>query len=341
MKKIMMTLTFGRASSRSTRQTSLFGARLIAAFAAVLCCMVTTVVSAQNTPEQALKQAEQKAKLADKNLKNGKMQLEAAYAFINEELGEKKDLDRALTYANRGYKISQEHPAPQDTLKGLSCYALGIIYMQKQSYENFFDFVEMAMDGFQEELGRYDPVTIGTKLAYSAFMMGPQPLRAYSKIQDAFNDNENAPRDKRIEKMEEANILLEMALEMLIAEQTRRFRYALPLIFKDGKRFFVVQTKFWNMERPLVGWQVQNELATDEERENAKDDLILCDDQFQFFSVPKEEKDKYEFIFHFNHRVWNPRKLEGQEGDSRIFFLNPDSYNKMLEGFRALKTNNK
>ena len=132
-----------------------------------------------------------------------------------------------------------------------------------------------------------------------------------------------------------------MSLEMLIAEHTKRFRYALPVFFKDGKRYFVVQTAFWNMERPLVGWQVQNELATDEERENAKDDLILCDDQFQFFSVPKEEKDKYEFIFHFNHRVWNPRKLEGQEGDSRIFFLNPDSYNKMLEGFRAFKTNNK
>ena len=77
--------------------------KIMMTLAAVLCCMVTTVVSAQNTPEQALKQAEQKAKLADKNLKNGKMQLEAAYAFINDELGEKKDLDRALTYANRAY----------------------------------------------------------------------------------------------------------------------------------------------------------------------------------------------------------------------------------------------
>ena len=315
--------------------------KIMMMLAAVLCCWVTTVANAQNTQEQALKEAEKKAKLADKNPKNGKMQLEAAYAFVNDELGDKKELDRALTYANRAYKISQEHPAPQDTLKGLSCYALGVIYMQKQSYENFFDFMEMAMDGFQEELGRYDPVTIGTKLTYSAFMIGQQPFRAFPKIQEAFNDNENAPKDKRIEKMEEANILQEVALEMLIAEQTRRFRYALPLIFKDGKRYFVVQTRFWNMERPLVGWQVQDELATDEERENAKDDLVLCDDQLKFFAVPAEEKDKYKFVFHFNHRVWNPRKLEGQEGDSRIFFLNPDSYNKMLEGFRAFKTNNK
>ena len=314
--------------------------KILMTLAAVLCCWMTTVVNAQTTQEQALKQAEQKAKLADKNPKNGKMQLEAAYAFINDELGEKKELDRALTYANRAYKISQEHPAPQDTLKGLSCYALGLIYMGKQSYENFLDYMEMAMDGFQEELGRYDPVTIGTKLTYGSFMMGPQPLRAYTKIQEAFNDNEKAPQNKRIEKMEEANIVLELALEMLIAEQTRRFRYALPLIFKDGKRYFVVQTKSWNMERPLVGWQTAEELATDEERENAKDDYILCDDQFKFFTVPKEDKDKYSFLCNFGHKVWNPRKLETKEGDSRIFFLTPDAYNKVLEGFHAFKTNN-
>jgi hypothetical protein len=212
--------------------------------------------------------------------------------------------------------------------------------MGKQSYDNFLDYMEMAMDGFQEELGRYDPVTIGTKLAWGSFMMGPQPLRAYSKILDAFNDNENAPQDKRIEKMEEANILQELALEMVIAEQTKRFRYALPLIFKDGERYYIVQTKYWNMERPLVGWQAQKELATDEESENATDDLILCDDHFNFIAVPKEEKDKYSFQCYFGHKVWNPRKLETNEGDSRLFFLTPDTYKKVLEGFRAFKANN-
>jgi len=44
MKKIMMTLTNGRACSRSTKRTSSFGARLIAAFTAVLCCAMTTTV---------------------------------------------------------------------------------------------------------------------------------------------------------------------------------------------------------------------------------------------------------------------------------------------------------
>ena len=47
-----------------------------------LMCAVTFRMDAQDNVEQALKQAEQKVKLADKNPKNGKMQYEAAMAFI-------------------------------------------------------------------------------------------------------------------------------------------------------------------------------------------------------------------------------------------------------------------
>ena len=68
-----------------------------------LMCAVTFQMNAQMTVEQALKSAEQKAKQADKNPKNGKKQYEAAMMFINDELGEKKDYDRALTYANRAF----------------------------------------------------------------------------------------------------------------------------------------------------------------------------------------------------------------------------------------------
>ena len=52
MKKILMTLTYGRACSRSTKRTSSFGARLIAVFAAVLCC-ATTMVAEPVSPQTA------------------------------------------------------------------------------------------------------------------------------------------------------------------------------------------------------------------------------------------------------------------------------------------------
>lgn len=90
--------------------------KILTTLVAVLCCAMTTTVHAQDKVEQALKLAEQKAKLADENVENGKAQYEAAVSFISDVLGEKKDLDRALTYANRALKIAQEHPAPQDTI---------------------------------------------------------------------------------------------------------------------------------------------------------------------------------------------------------------------------------
>jgi len=316
--------------------------KILMTLAAVLCCAMTTTVYAQDKVEQALKLAEQKAKLADANLENGKMQYEAAVSFISDDLGEKKDLDRALTYANRAYKISLEHPAPQDTLKGLSCYALGMIYMWKQSLENCFDYMQMAMDGFQEELGRYDPVTNGTKLVYGSLMAVAQPLRAFPLIQDAFVDNSLAPQNKRIKNMDMAFVAQSMALEMLIAEYTRRLKHAVPKIVHEGKSYLVVQTKDWNMERPLVGWMVPSILRTDAENASFKgDDLILCDENFQFIVVPEEEKKKYSMDYNFIYEIRNPLQLQMKEGSSSIWFLNDQYYNDILNKYREFKSKNK
>ena len=80
--------------------------KIVMTLAAVLCCAMTLM--AQESVERALKSAEEKVKLADKNPKDGKKQLRAAEALLNDELGEKKDYDRALTYANRALKIAME-----------------------------------------------------------------------------------------------------------------------------------------------------------------------------------------------------------------------------------------
>ena len=307
-----------------------------------LVCAVTFFANAQNSVEQALKLIEQKVKLADKNPKNGKMQYEAAMAFINNELGEKKDFDHALTYANRALKIAREHPAPQDTLQGLTCMGLGLIYMGKGSYETAFDFFEMSMDAFEVELGRDNPVTNGTKLVYGGMIMGAQPARGFTKVQEALIDNSLAPKDKRIDNMEEANIVLEMALEFLIADHTKRFRYALPMIFIDGKRYYIVQTSDWNMERPLVGWRVQSELRTKEENEAFKgDETILCDDYLNFKVMSDEEMEKQQMAFNFRHYIWKPRHFESDGGDARLWFLNPDAYNTLLTKYREYKAANK
>ena len=275
-----------------------------------LMCAVTFFANAQNSVEKALKETERKVKLADKNPKNGKMQYEAAMAFINDDLGEKKDYDRALTYANRALKIAREHPAPQDTLQGLTCMALSYIYLN------------------------------GSKVIFATMTLAPQPMRGFVKIQEALMDNALAPKHKRVDNMEEANILLESALETLIAEQTKHFRYALPLIFIDGKRYYIVQTSDWNIERPLVGWMVPSLMRTPEEREAFKgDETIICDEALQFTVLPDEDKEKRQMTFTFKHQKLNPRHLETKEGDTRIWFCNPTAYNNLLAKFREYKKN--
>ncbi len=328
-----------RLAQATRRLTRAAGARV--AMTLLLLLVASATVWAQNSVEQALKQAEQKAKQADKNPQNGKIQYQAAMGFINDELGEKKDFDRALTYANRALKIAREHPAPQDTLQGLTCMGLGMIYYGKGSYETALDFFEMSMDALEVELGRDNPVTNGTKLVYGGMMLG-QPVRAFTKIQEAMFDNSLAPKDKRIENMEEANVLQEMALEMLLADQTRRYRYALPMITIDGKKYVVVQTPDWNMERPLVGWKLQSLLRTDEEREAFKgDDIIICDDNIQFTVLPDEDKEKRQMTFNFRQKLLNPRHLDSDEGDARIWFLTPAAYNNILAKYREYKAANK
>lgn len=294
--------------------------------------------NAQVSVEQALKDAEEQAKLADKNPKDGKQQYNAAVRFYSDALGDKKDLDRALTYANRALEIAKAQPVPADTLMGLTCYAIGSIYLQMQDYEKAQDYMFKALDGFEQELGRYDPVTNGTKLVVASMMIGLQPLRAFPRIMDAFVDNSIAPEDKRIQNMYEANIAEEFALEFIIAEYTDRYRYALPLITYEGKRYLVVETNEWSMEKPLVGWMVPSLVETDIAAEKSENDrLVLCDDNNHFKVLTGEERHKVNLIFNFKHYVGNPRQLECNPEDARIMFFQPNDYNEILTAYREFK----
>ena len=312
--------------------------KIIMTLAALLCCAMTTTVNAQNEEEEALKELEAKTKLADKNPTNGKMQYEAAAACMSDALGEKRDYDRALTYANRALKIAQEHPAPQDTLKGLSCYALMMIYMGKQSWDNAFDFMEMTVDAFQEELGRFDPVTNGTKLLYGYMMMSANPFRGFPMIQDAFNNNEMAQQNKRIDNILQVGIVQELALEMLIAAHTRQYYHGVPRIYVDCQPYYIVQTRDWNIERPLVGWMVPHMLRSKAENDAYEGDpTIVCDEYFNFKVVSGEEREKYAMNFTFKHFLKNPRHLEVEDCSAGIIFPAPDNYDKLITKYREFK----
>ena len=221
-----------------------------------LMCAVVFPMSAQESVEELLKQAEKKVKLADKHPKNGKLQIRAAEVLAANELGDKKDYDRALIYLNRALQIAKEKPAPQDTLMGLACYGLSLIHLNMKNYENACDYMEMAIDAFEKELGRNDPVTIGSKVLFSAWTMWARPVQGFLAVQEAFVDNSLTPQDKRIQNMGDACILQELGFELLLAEYTKYYQYSVPMVCSEGKKYLIVQTKDWNMEKSLVGWRL-------------------------------------------------------------------------------------
>jgi hypothetical protein len=307
------------------------------------CCAMTTVVNAQSSVEDLLKSAEQKAKLADKNPENGKMQYQAAMAFIADGLGEKKDFDRAQTYAYRAYQIAQDHPAPQDTLKGLSCNALSLIYMGKQSWDIAYDFMDLTMDAFEEELGKFNPATNGIKLTYGNLMLKARPVRAFFRIQEAFNNNETAPMSQHINNMMQAGVVQEMSIEMYIAEMSKRYHNCIPRIYVDCKPYYIVQTPDWNIERPLVGWMVSGLLRPESEKAAAyqASPIIVSDENYQFTVVPMEEKDKYGLDYYFTHQLANPHYLDFRDCSAGIIFFNPVNFDRIITKYREFKAANK
>lgn len=311
----------------------------------LICAMALHIHAQEDSVAIALKDAEQKAKLADKNPNDGKLQYKAGVAFIQDLLKDKKNYDLALQYLERAQKIAEAQTIMKDTLLGLTYMGLGTTYMEKKDFEKGVSYMGKASDAFEQELGKYDPLTNCSKLIYSMTMMGPRPFYAFyafPKILEAFVNNNQAPENKRIENIDEANILLEIATEMFIAAQTKMFRYALPLISFKGKRCLVIQTADWNIERPLVGWMVPSMLDDDEENDTInRDPNLLFDDNGQIIAMTEEERKQKNLVFNFRYFARNPRRLVSNEGDSRIWFMSPEDYGKVLAAYREYKKKEK
>jgi len=84
--RLIAALTFGRACSRSTKRTSSFGVRLIAALAAVLCCFIS--VNAQTTETESNSERYLRlSKEADENPSDWKAQMEVVHILTDKNSG--------------------------------------------------------------------------------------------------------------------------------------------------------------------------------------------------------------------------------------------------------------
>lgn len=311
--------------------------------ATVLCCWLThTSAMAQSNVEEILKQVEQKVKLADKNPTNGKMQLKAGLALIWDDLGEKADPERSMVYANRALKIAEEQIVLQDTLKGETYLLLAELNMMKGDSKKALEYTEKGLEAFSQELGRYDRWTIYQKIYVGHLtMLYIDTRRGSLMIQQAFLDSEMIPQEQRIQNLKELTVLYEMALEYSMADLADRMIRGVPLFVFDGKRYLILDTGEWNMEKPIVGW-IMPSLMDDQPGGNEEDHkyVILCD--FDDINAPLRlikagDKNEPEFKVNFSLNPSDTSHLNIPEDNSRLWFLNEAEYNKVLEKYHAFK----
>lgn len=310
-------------------------------------CAVAFQANAQNNEEElqkkALEVALEAAKEADENPTDGRKQYVAAAGFSMDLLGDKVDLDRALDYANKALKIAELQPVLKDTLMGQTCLTLGSIYLKKREIEKAYDYYEKGLKAFEQELGRYDPVTIYQKLKIGFDIMMSINVRYGSIfIQQAFLDSERVPAEKRLKNMTEIMALYDLAIEFLIADISNKMWNGLPIVFFEGKRYFMVETPEWNMEQPVVGWLVPKLKLVLQGKDAKKEGnivLIETDDKNAAPRVIKSDATvKPQFEVNFSQDMNDKHALSVPAESARLMFVLGTGYNEILTKYREFKS---
>ena len=316
--------------------------KIIMTLAAVLCC-ATTVVNAQNTVEENkkmvstnLQMAEQTVKLADANPTDGQKQYAAATALVGIAVNTDGQYDRAISYAHKALEIAKAQKEQKDTLLANTYSLLGNIYLMQGSVDNACDFMELSVDAAQEQLGRYDAVTIYSRLKTGLTLISiyPDTRRGFLHVLQAFYDNDKAPVNKRIKNMDQFNIRHNLAMEQMLTAYTNANRYAVPVFMMDGEKYYIVQTRDWHIGQPLVNWLSPNMLRSQEEREaHMGENIVIMNDKGEFRRLSKEEGQK---ALLETPNFWintNSRELETAPSAGYLWYLQPQVYNDTVKRF--------
>ena len=302
-----------------------------------LICAVAFQVNAQNAVEENKKIAEQTVKLADANPTDGQKQYAAAAALIGIAVNTDGQYDRAIAYAHKALKIAQEHKERKDTLLANTYSLLSNIYLMQGSVDNGCDFMELSVDAAEEQLGRYDPVTIYNRLKTGLTLISiyPDTRRGFLNVMQAFYDNDKAPANKRIKNMDQLNIQFSMAMEQMLTAYANGNRYAVPVLMMDGEKYFLVQTRDWHIGQPLANWLSPNMLRSEDDRQTHRgENIILMNDKGDFRRLSKEEGQRLPMVF--PQFMLNPNSREVEiitPGASYLWYLQPQVYNDTVKRF--------
>ena len=302
-----------------------------------LTCSVAFQVNAQNTVEENIKIAEQTVKLADANPTDGQKQYAAATALVGIAVNTDGQYDRAISYAHKALEIAQADKERKDTLLANTYSLLSNIYLMQGSVDNSCDYMELSVDATEEQLGRYDPVTIYNRLKTGLTLISiyPDTRRGFLNVMQAFYDNDKAPANKRIKNMDQLNIQFSMAMEQMLTAYANGNRFAVPVVMKDGEKYFLVQTRDWNIGQPLANWLSPNMLRSEDERlAHRGENIILMNDKGDFRRLTKEEGQNLPMVF--PQFMLNPSSREVEiitPGASYLWYLQPEIYNETVKRF--------
>lgn len=292
--------------------------------------------------DSLLKVADEAAKLADNNPKDGLKQIYAAEALTNYALNDKRDFGRAEIYTNRALDIAKKQKVMKDTLLAKTYVLIANASLVAGSYSNACDYFEMAIDASDKELGRFSPYTIFNRLLGGRIIMLVEPdvRRGFVHLLKAFYDNDNAPGGKPITNMDRINSYFNFAMEQLIAGHTNSQRYGVPVIQKGEKTYLMLQTRDWHIGQPLANWVAPNFLRSPEEREaHAGEDIIVADED-NIIALTKEEGKTMGFEFPTVNLQGQSHELTIGPG-AFILYLNPESYQRTVQNYEEFKKNNK
>ena len=301
-----------------------------------LTCAVAFQMNAQNTVEDNKKIAEQTVKLADANPKDGQKQYAAATALIGIAVNTDGQYDRAISYAHKALEIAKAQKERKDTLLANTYSLLSNIYLLQGSVDNGCDFMELSVDATEEQLGRYDPVTIYNRLKTGLTLISiyPDTRRGFLHVMQAFYDNDKAPTNKRIKNMDQLNIRFSLAMEQMLTAYANGNRYAIPVVMVDGEKYFMVQTRDWQIGRPLTNWLSPNMLRSEEERlAHWGENIVLMNDKGEFRRLSKEEGQKVALETPNFMLNASSREIEIAPNSTHLWFVQPQDYNDTVKRF--------
>lgn len=280
-------------------------------------------------------------RFSNKQQKEGLKELATARTLFKQfEQGDSVALDQAILHAEKALQIGLAQPVMKDTLLGNTCLELFKLSMYKgESIDDVTRYCEMAINAYEQELGRTDPVTMGTKIAFPFALIVINPRIAFSLIQQGFLDNEKAPEDQKIVNIDEATSYLSMGLEFMLSYYKNFFCYALISFPYQGQQYYLAQLNDWKIGQPLVGWfdifNNENE-SEDEENENSETPgnivvLINTTTLEGHRILPEDERPSFATSVRVNKD--DPRKLITDSDGCSIRILAPEEYRRVKTAY--------